>query len=103
MIEPFGSMYETSVRRENAAPSSGCKSHPVTAPARSSRSSYGGDEIADAFGKRVTVRAICAYQKCGLKIEGRERGSAFVNGIWHDDLMMAILDHEYAEIQHGKA
>src|SRR5262252_4911329 len=42
------------VRREKAALSSGCKSHPATAPAGSSRSSYGGDEIAEAFGMRVT-------------------------------------------------
>src|SRR5258708_446740 len=42
------------VRRGKAALSSGCKSHPATAPAGSSRSSYGGDEIAEAFGKRVT-------------------------------------------------
>ena len=42
------------VRRGKAAFSSGCKSHPATAPAGSSRSSYGGDEIAEAFGMRVT-------------------------------------------------
>jgi hypothetical protein len=42
------------VRRDKAALSSGCKSHPATAPAGSSRSSYGGDEIAEAFGMRVT-------------------------------------------------
>jgi hypothetical protein len=42
------------VRRDNAALSSGCKSHPANAPAGSSRSSYGGDEIAEAFGMRVT-------------------------------------------------
>jgi hypothetical protein len=42
------------VRREKAALFSGCKAHPATAPAGSSRSSYGGDEIAEAFGKRVT-------------------------------------------------
>ena len=34
------------VRRDKAALSSGCKSHPAIAPAGSSRSSYGGDEIA---------------------------------------------------------
>jgi hypothetical protein len=39
-----------------AALSSGCKSHPANAPAGSSRSSYGGDEIAEAFGMRVTNR-----------------------------------------------
>jgi RimJ/RimL family protein N-acetyltransferase len=49
------------------------------------------------------LRAIRAYQKCGFVIEGRERESAFVDGIWHDDLMMAILDREYAEIQRSKA
>src|SRR5215831_5319727 len=38
------------VRRGKAALSSGCKSHPATAPAGSNRSSYGGDEIAEAFG-----------------------------------------------------
>jgi hypothetical protein len=42
------------VRREKAALSSGCESHPATAPAGSNRSSYGGDEVAEAFGKRVT-------------------------------------------------
>src|SRR5215470_1213501 len=36
------------------AVSSGCKPHPATAPAGSNRSSYGGDEIAEAFGMRAT-------------------------------------------------
>ena len=40
--------------RAPAALSSGCKSHPATAPAGSNRSSYGGNEVAEAFGKRVT-------------------------------------------------
>ena len=38
------------VRRDKAALSSGCKSHPATAPAGSNRSSHGGDEMAEAFG-----------------------------------------------------
>jgi hypothetical protein len=38
------------VRREKAALSSGCKPHPANAPAGSNRSSYGGDEVAEAFG-----------------------------------------------------
>src|SRR3954468_6672446 len=33
-----------------AALSSGCKSHPATAPAGSNRSSHGGNEMAEAFG-----------------------------------------------------
>ena len=36
-------------RREKAALSSGCKSHPANAPAGSNRSSHGGDEMAEAF------------------------------------------------------
>src|SRR5262245_52570889 len=38
------------VRRAKAALSSGCKSHPANAPAGSNRSSYGGNEMAEAFG-----------------------------------------------------
>ena len=38
------------VRRDKAALSSGCKSHPATAPAGSNRSSHGGNEMAEAFG-----------------------------------------------------
>jgi hypothetical protein len=38
------------VRRVKAALSSGCKSHPAIAPAGSNRSSYGGNEVAEAFG-----------------------------------------------------
>jgi RimJ/RimL family protein N-acetyltransferase len=49
------------------------------------------------------LRAIRAYQKCGFVVEGREREAAFVDGIWHDDVMMAILDREHAEIQRSKA
>ena len=45
---------EMGVRREKVALSSGCKPRPANAPAGSNRSSYGGDEIAEAFGKRVT-------------------------------------------------
>jgi hypothetical protein len=37
------------VRRAKAALSSGCKSHPATAPAGSNRSSHGGNEVAEAF------------------------------------------------------
>lgn len=40
-------------------------------------------------------RAIRAYQKCGFVVEGRERETAFVEGVWHDDLMMGILSREF--------
>ena len=42
--------------RRKAALSSGCKSHPANAPARSNRSSHGGDEMAEALGVAVTHR-----------------------------------------------
>ena len=39
-----------SVRREKAALSSGCETHPAKAPAGSTRSNYGGNEMVEAFG-----------------------------------------------------
>jgi len=45
------------------------------------------------------TRAIRAYEKCGFVREGVERESAFVNGVWHDDLMMAVLEDEYRSEQ----
>jgi hypothetical protein len=41
---------ELGVRRDKAALSSGCEARPATAPAGSNRSSYGGNEMAEAFG-----------------------------------------------------
>jgi hypothetical protein len=48
----FAAVHESvvGVRREKAALSSGCKSHPANAPAGSNRGSYGGNEVAEAFG-----------------------------------------------------
>jgi RimJ/RimL family protein N-acetyltransferase len=40
-------------------------------------------------------RAIRAYEKCGFVVEGRERESAFVNGAWHDDVMMGLLEKDF--------
>lgn len=37
------------------------------------------------------VRAIRCYEKCGFIIEGKERESAYVDGEWHDDLIMGLL------------
>ncbi|MDK1378368.1 MULTISPECIES: GNAT family protein [unclassified Sinorhizobium] len=42
-------------------------------------------------------RAIRAYEKCGFVVEGREREAAFVNGTWHDDIMMGLLDREFLD------
>lgn len=45
------------------------------------------------------VRAINCYRRCGFVEEGRERESAFIDGTWHDDVIMGILDHEFARTQ----
>ncbi len=42
-------------------------------------------------------RAIRCYEKCGFVRERIERESAWVNGRWHNDLIMGILEYE-----HGK-
>ncbi|WP_348626907.1 GNAT family N-acetyltransferase [Rhizobium leguminosarum] len=41
------------------------------------------------------TRAIRAYEKCGFVQEGREREAAFVNDVWHDDVMMGLLETEH--------
>jgi RimJ/RimL family protein N-acetyltransferase len=51
------------------------------------------------IGLRVVAyndRAIRAYEKCGFVVEGRERESALVDGVWHDDMMMGILAADFA-------
>lgn len=44
----------------------------------------------------INDRAIRAYKKCGFQVEGRERETALVDGAWHDDLIMGVLEHEFA-------
>lgn len=45
------------------------------------------------------ARAIACYRKCGFLEEGREREAAFVEGGWQDDLIMGLLDREFAAVQ----
>ena len=40
-------------------------------------------------------RAIRAYEKCGFVREGVERESALVDGRWHSDVLMGLLEQEY--------
>lgn len=60
---------------------------------------YGFDELRlhriDLRVLDYNTRAIRAYEKCGFVREGVERDSAFVNGQWHSDVVMGILEHEY--------
>jgi len=44
------------------------------------------------------ARAIRCYEKCGFRHEGVERDSFFVDGKWHDDLLMAILRQDWEEL-----
>src|ERR1019366_1826540 len=56
-------MSEMGVRREKAALSSGCKSHPATAPAGSNRSSHGGNEVAEASGYGPAFKPSASFGK----------------------------------------
>ena len=42
------------------------------------------------------TRAVAAYRSCGFVEEGRERESCWVDGAWQDDLIMGVLDREFA-------
>ena len=46
----------------------------------------------------VNERAIAAYRACGFVEEGRERESCWVEGRWHDDVVMGVLDREFAAL-----
>jgi RimJ/RimL family protein N-acetyltransferase len=41
------------------------------------------------------VGAIALYRKCGFVQEGRERESCWLDGQWHDDIIMAVLATEF--------
>ncbi|MBA4181696.1 MAG: GNAT family N-acetyltransferase [Anaerolinea sp.] len=41
------------------------------------------------------TRAVRCYEKCGFKVEGRERESARVGDSWEDDLTMGLLREEW--------
>ena len=61
---------------------------------------YAFDELRlHRIGLRVlahNARAIIrCYEKCGFRREGIERQTALINGTWHDDLIMGILECEY--------
>ena len=61
-----------------------------------------GDMGLHRIGIRVLAynkRAIRAYEKCGFTVEGRERETAYVNGRWHDDIMMGLLDREFSALR----
>ena len=40
--------------------------------------------------------AIASYRKCGFVQEGRERESCWLDGQWHDDIIMGLLATEFS-------
>jgi hypothetical protein len=72
------------VRRENAALSSGCESHPVLAPTGSSRSGYGGNEIAEAFGKHVTIYGDSASVQAVTRVNAEQASKRTMHGPTHN-------------------
>jgi len=40
-------------------------------------------------------RAIASYKKNGFVQEGILRENAFINNVWHNDIIMGILSHEF--------
>jgi ribosomal-protein-alanine N-acetyltransferase len=40
-------------------------------------------------------RAIRCYEKCGFKVDGILRDSAFIEGAFHSDIIMSILEDEW--------
>jgi RimJ/RimL family protein N-acetyltransferase len=45
------------------------------------------------------ARAIRAYEKCGFVVEGREREAACIDGVWHDDIIMGLLDRDHVRLR----
>jgi RimJ/RimL family protein N-acetyltransferase len=48
------------------------------------------------WGARPKDRCASAYQKAGFVEEGRHRESVLHDGRWYDEVLMSILDHEWA-------
>jgi len=60
---------------------------------------------------RISVRvladngpAIRSYEKCGFRVEGRERETVCLDNEWRDDLIMGLLRHEFrrADVDAGE-
>ena len=43
------------------------------------------------------ARGIRCYEKCGFSREGVKRDDRFIEGKFHDGIIMAILEHEYRD------
>ncbi|MDR0861894.1 MAG: GNAT family N-acetyltransferase [Oscillospiraceae bacterium] len=43
------------------------------------------------------ARGLRCYEKCGFRREGVLRESARIDGAWHADIIMSILENEWRE------
>lgn len=48
------------------------------------------------------VRAYKCYLKCGFKDEGKTRKSAFIDGMYYDEIVMGILKDDYINLMQKK-
>ncbi|NDL59133.1 GNAT family N-acetyltransferase [Phytoactinopolyspora mesophila] len=44
-------------------------------------------------------RAIAAYARAGFVEEGRRRAAVYRSGVWHDDVYMGLLRHEWERLR----
>ncbi len=51
---------------------------------------------------RLQSRAIASYEKCGFKREGLLRDEHFARGIYHDTIVMGILESEYRALRSNR-
>ncbi|MGW4923037.1 GNAT family N-acetyltransferase [Streptomyces sp. NB004] len=47
------------------------------------------------------ARARHVYEKAGFVVEGVRREAALRDGVWVDDVLMAVLEHEWAAHARG--
>ena len=45
------------------------------------------------------TRAIRAYEKCGFVLEGRLRQNEYIDGQYHDTILMGLLREDYLQIK----
>jgi hypothetical protein len=100
-------MPASGVRRDKAAFSSGCKFRPATAQAGSNRSSYGGDEIAEAFGCRIgmagssSTPAIRSRRRCSSRPISTAASQARSSPISYPARVVKAFNHLRAEVLAG--
>ncbi len=46
-------------------------------------------------------RAARCYEKCGFKLEGRTRKSAYIDGSYYDEILMGLLKSEFLKRKNG--